>query len=102
MTKAQGPMPKEFPNLNAQDGSAFKYSHHGVAARSGSWRIRWHGNLGNGICLRLGPWVLVIFLAGCAIGPNYKRPPVSAPPNFRSASAVATTNSLADLPWWQL
>ncbi len=44
---------------------------------------------------------LVILLASCAVGPNYKRPEVHAPPDFRGASDH-TTNSLADLPWWQM
>ena len=47
------------------------------------------------------PLSLVLLLASCAVGPNYKRPPVNAPADFRSAS-VHTTNSLAELPWWQM
>jgi multidrug efflux system outer membrane protein len=39
-------------------------------------------------------------VAGCAVGPNYKRPAVDAPPGFRGATNEITTNSLADLPWW--
>ena len=46
--------------------------------------------------------LLVSLLSGCApVGPNYTRPPVAAPSQFRfvdSAQAV----SLADLPWWQV
>lgn len=42
-----------------------------------------------------------LVLAGCAMGPNYHRPPVTAPAAFRGAT-VASTNSLADLPWWQV
>jgi len=55
--------------------------------------------------------VAVLTLAGCAVGPNYKRPAVSAPAGFRDPSSVAelrsgdatntiSTNSFADLPWW--
>jgi outer membrane protein, multidrug efflux system len=44
---------------------------------------------------------LVLLLAGCAVGPNYKRPAVESPENFRFATSL-TTNSLADLPWWQV
>ena len=43
----------------------------------------------------------VALLAGCKLGPNYKRPPVETPTNYRFAATVAT-NSLADLPWWQI
>jgi len=38
---------------------------------------------------------------GCAVGPNYKRPAVQAPEEFRFADSQ-TTNSLGDLPWWQV
>lgn len=41
-------------------------------------------------------------LAGCAIGPNYKRPQVDSPPKFQSAPDTTATNSLADLPWWDI
>jgi outer membrane protein, multidrug efflux system len=44
---------------------------------------------------------LLIFITSCAVGPNYKRPQVEAPGSFRSAP-TATTNSVADLPWWQM
>jgi outer membrane protein, multidrug efflux system len=44
--------------------------------------------------------ILVIMLAGCAVGPNYKRPDVNPPATFRDAEGA--TNSLGDLPWWQL
>ncbi len=38
-------------------------------------------------------------LAGCAVGPNYKRPAVDSPPAFRGDNAVTNT-SFADLDWW--
>ena len=45
--------------------------------------------------------VLATLLAGCAIGPDYKRPPVAEPPMFRG-QATAEAASLADLPWWEV
>jgi multidrug efflux system outer membrane protein len=42
----------------------------------------------------------MLLLASCAVGPSYKRPALSVPPNFRSAPAQAPTNSFADLAWW--
>jgi multidrug efflux system outer membrane protein len=42
----------------------------------------------------------VLLLAGCAVGPNYKRPVVNAPAGFRDTTNHVSTNSLADLPWW--
>jgi len=45
---------------------------------------------------------LVLLLAGCAMGPDYKKPQTPMPDNFRGASAEAAAQSLADLPWWDL
>ena len=41
-------------------------------------------------------------LSACALGPNYKRPPVAAPPVFRGQEGAAEQASLADLPWWEV
>ena len=46
--------------------------------------------------------IALLALAGCAVGPNYRRPAISAPPEFKDSSDPASTNSLADLPWWQI
>jgi len=49
--------------------------------------------------------VLVIFLAGCAVGPNYKRPQVAVPDVYRGLSPDSdktSTASLADEKWWTL
>jgi multidrug efflux system outer membrane protein len=40
-------------------------------------------------------------LAGCALGPNYKRPAVESPDSYRFAAGQAT-NCFGDLPWWQV
>jgi multidrug efflux system outer membrane protein len=40
-------------------------------------------------------------LGGCAVGPNYKRPAVNSPEQFRFTQNQST-NSLGDLPWWQV
>jgi outer membrane protein, multidrug efflux system len=45
--------------------------------------------------------VVTLALAGCAIGPNYKRPTVEVAGDFRFA-ANQSTNSFADLPWWEV
>jgi multidrug efflux system outer membrane protein len=49
----------------------------------------------------LTPILLALLLAGCHVGPNYKTPDAHPPPAFRGAEG-APTNSLGDLPWWQL
>ena len=50
--------------------------------------------------LALGVWGLALLLSGCAVGPNYHRPAVTAPAAFRGATETNQTSSLADLPWW--
>jgi multidrug efflux system outer membrane protein len=40
-------------------------------------------------------------LAGCAVGPDYKRPTAPITPAFRG-QARAEAASFADLPWWQV
>lgn len=41
-----------------------------------------------------------VFLAGCTMGPNYKRPAVPAPPQFRGADS--SERSIADTKWHDL
>src|SRR5271166_805719 len=47
-----------------------------------------------------------IFMAGCAVGPNYHRPAVQTPGVYRDLKddpqAQAQAASFADLPWWQV
>ena len=45
--------------------------------------------------------VATAVLAGCAIGPDYKRPSVAEPQTFRG-QATAEAASLADAPWWEV
>ena len=44
---------------------------------------------------------LALLAGGCALGPNYKRPAVPAPPTWRDMP-VAEAQSLANKPWWEL
>jgi multidrug efflux system outer membrane protein len=43
-----------------------------------------------------------VTLAGCVVGPDYKRPAVATPGQFRSQIGPAEASSIADLPWWQI
>src|SRR5215469_15374604 len=45
---------------------------------------------------------LILFLSGCLVGPNYKRPGVNAPSVYRGQSGPAQQASLADMPWWDV
>lgn len=49
-----------------------------------------------------GLLLLCVTLAGCAVGPNYKRPAVPAPPEFRGATADSGAASVADTKWFDL
>src|SRR5262245_45498990 len=59
------------------------------------------------ICDRRRTAVLVVggvlsLLPGCALGPNYQRPPVETPEITRGQTMPADAASLADLPWWEV
>ncbi|MBV9994320.1 MAG: efflux transporter outer membrane subunit [Caulobacteraceae bacterium] len=43
---------------------------------------------------------MAALLAACTVGPDYKRPEVAAPTQFRAQVAPADAQSIADLPWW--
>src|SRR4029450_4868937 len=52
-------------------------------------------------------WLFIVLasaglLAGCAVGPDYKRPPTTPPETFRGQTGPAEAASLADLPWWEV
>src|SRR5262249_16558819 len=48
-----------------------------------------------------GGMLVAAALAGCAIGPDYKRPLVAEPPTFRGQEATEAV-SFADAPWWEV
>jgi multidrug efflux system outer membrane protein len=47
---------------------------------------------------------IIPLLAGCAVGPNYKRPAASVPADYRAAMAAPTPpiSSLGNENWWQV
>jgi outer membrane protein, multidrug efflux system len=84
------PDPDLNPNLNLLEKK--------IRITIGSWswnRSAWH------IFTSWPGMILALLLAGCAVGPNYKQPSANAPQNFRG-DTTGQTNSLGDLPWWQL
>jgi multidrug efflux system outer membrane protein len=46
--------------------------------------------------------LLGLVLAGCTLGPDYRRPAVSTPGGWRDGTPAPDPASLADLAWWQL
>jgi len=51
-------------------------------------------------------FLLSLLLAGCAVGPNYKRPKVDVPTVYRGSAAEQAPNSgaasLGDQKWWEV
>src|SRR5262249_54371094 len=47
----------------------------------------------------------ILFLTSCAVGPNYKRPSVNTPPEYRQAASdtnvYSTVTTFAELGWWE-
>ena len=46
--------------------------------------------------------IIAVGLAGCTVGPTYRRPPVQAPEQFYGLAGQPAAGSLADLPWWEV
>jgi len=51
--------------------------------------------------LLLTPVMMLVCLTGCMIGPDYNRPSMEIPPQFRAATTADTT-SIADLKWFEV
>src|SRR5262249_38717852 len=48
------------------------------------------------LCLVLS----MFWLNGCAVGPDYRRPPLEVPATFRGEQSGVSSNAFAELPWW--
>ncbi len=46
--------------------------------------------------------VFFVFLTGCTLGPDYRRPALLIPDNYRGVQGAPTPDSLADIPWWEI
>ncbi|HEV7507880.1 MAG TPA: efflux transporter outer membrane subunit [Thermoanaerobaculia bacterium] len=46
--------------------------------------------------------VVPVFLSGCVVGPQYKRPAFTVPDQTRGQVSPAQAASLADQPWWEI
>lgn len=51
-------------------------------------------------------WLIVasgaLLLSGCTVGPNYHRPQIAVPDQFRNAPAASGSGSIADTKWFDL
>ena len=54
----------------------------------------------------VAPLSALILFAGCAVGPNYKKPAVSVPATYRGLtpeeSAKTEAASIGDQKWWDI
>ncbi len=50
----------------------------------------------------LASTLAAVVVTGCALGPDYERPKVTAPGAYRGSDASKGPGSLADLPWWRV
>jgi outer membrane protein, multidrug efflux system len=50
------------------------------------------------------PTIAAVLLAGCTVGPNYQRPAIPAPANFRAPEGTPTSGpaSVGDLKWFEV
>ena len=68
--------------------------------------IRYFGNQGFARFLPLTFCAFVLFISGCVVGPNYKRPIVNSPSTFRGLTDAEAANpapaSLGEQKWWEV
>ena len=50
----------------------------------------------------LAATLVLAFCSACAVGPNFVRPEVSSPEDYRGHVGPAEASSIADLPWWEV
>jgi outer membrane protein, multidrug efflux system len=77
-------------NSNEENGSPTLSTRH---------RVDWTSSASQLLALTL---VMSLVASGCAVGPNYKRPAVNAPTEYRGAQVAAQQASFADMPWWEV
>ena len=54
------------------------------------------------ISRRRSALISALLLAGCTVGPEYKKPDVAVPVTFRSQISATQAGSFADQPWWNV
>jgi len=50
----------------------------------------------------LGAALIASLFAGCAVGPNYKRPEIATPDRFYGQEQAAEAKTLTDTPWFEV
>jgi multidrug efflux system outer membrane protein len=64
--------------------------------------------------MKTAPWMIryiikysmapaaILISMGCTVGPDYKKPQVTMPQEFRTQVRSADASSIADMPWWHV
>lgn len=95
------PMPASYPSppgTKTSPGKRRSYAAALARPRPDSSRGEGHGPASRNLALGLGA---LLVLAGCAVGPNYKRPTVAAPTGWKEATVV-TNAPVLPTAWWQI
>ena len=56
----------------------------------------------SGLAAHATPLLALALVAGCTLGPDYRRPSYPVPPAYRAATDAAGQGDLGDLSWWQI
>jgi multidrug efflux system outer membrane protein len=46
--------------------------------------------------------IVALLMSGCMVGPDYGRPPILVPANYRGVTGAPAAESFADLPWFEV
>src|SRR6185295_9925249 len=67
-------------------------------------RFRLHHRPREHIEMKRTAFVAIVgfLLTGCTLGPDYLRPTMLIPDNYRGVVGAPVAESLADLPWWEV
>src|SRR5262249_20777196 len=71
-------------------------------ARASATATAWGGRLT--MRTAVFPLLAVLFSAGCAVGPNYRRPQIATPSSFRAPEPLPSQDaaSVADQKWFEI
>src|SRR4029077_9396477 len=105
------PTPSTFDaRLFAQAAQIFNYSNTKATKRSNIYTLRLRALRVLGGKSVFSSWLRLahagaiagFLMTGCTVGPDYLRPKVLIPNDYRGALEPAKAESLADIPWWEL
>src|SRR5262245_31284516 len=84
-----------FASLRPRSGHALREIIRNSVAASPRWVLR-------GETVFILALAAALWLSGCMVGPDYERPSVGIPPQFRAAMTPEAVPSIADLKWFEV